>query len=115
MVPIEENKRVLEWAKFENTIMKVSSLPDPKMFPERDAGKVIKDLVNRFTPMRLIYGGGFDDKSDAQSYRAYRENIRSYLAALSPLEQVDDFREAMPRGCLGLKASGLYAGFYLGT
>jgi predicted TIM-barrel fold metal-dependent hydrolase len=84
---IEENKRVLEWAKFENTIMKVSSLPDPKMFPERDAGKVIKDLVNRFTPMRLIYGGGFDDKSDAQSYRAYRENIRSYLAALSSSEQ----------------------------
>ncbi|MFZ4610886.1 MAG: amidohydrolase family protein [Gemmataceae bacterium] len=84
---IEENKRVLEWIKFENTIMKVSSLPDPKMFPDRDAGKVIKDLVNRFTPMRLIYGGGFDDKSDAQSYRAYRENIRSYLAALSSSEQ----------------------------
>ena len=84
----EENKRVLEWAKFENTIMKISSLPDPKMFPDRDAGKVVKDLVNRFTPMRLIYGGGFDDKSDAQSYRAYRENIKSYLAALSPVEQV---------------------------
>ncbi|MEY4613373.1 MAG: hypothetical protein RL179_1346 [Planctomycetota bacterium] len=83
----KENSRVLEWARFENTIMKVSSLPDPKMFPDRDAGKVIKDLVTRFTPMRLIYGGGFDEKSNDKSYRAYREKIRSYLTALSPPEQ----------------------------
>lgn len=83
----EENNRVLALSKFENTIMKVSSLPDLKMFPDRDAGKVIKDLVNRFTPMRLIYGGGFDDKSDGESYRAYREKTKSYLAALSPSEQ----------------------------
>ncbi len=83
----EENNRVLEWAKFDNTIMKVSSLPDTKMFPDRDAGKVIKDLVNRFTPKRLIYGGGFDDKSDSQSYRAYREQTKAFLKALSPLEQ----------------------------
>lgn len=83
----EENKRVLGWSRFENTIMKVSSLPDPKMFPDRDAGKVIKDLVNRYTPRRLIYGGGFDEKSDGESYRTYREKIKSHLAALSPSEQ----------------------------
>ncbi len=83
----QENKRVLGWSKFENTIMKVSSLPDPKMFPDRDAGKVIKELVTRFTPMRLIYGGGFDEKSNGDSYRAYRETTKSYFAGLSEKEQ----------------------------
>jgi predicted TIM-barrel fold metal-dependent hydrolase len=48
---------------------------------------VIKDLVGRFGPDRLIYGGGFDSKATGASYRASRERVRSYLRDLSGDEQ----------------------------
>ena len=39
--------------------MKLSSLPEKEQYPHRDVGPVIKDLMERFGPDRLIYGGGF--------------------------------------------------------
>ena len=83
----EEYAVVLGWADLPNTIMKVSSLPAREQYPHRDVGPVIKDLVKRFGPDRLIYGGGFGAEATGASYRAYRERLRSYLNDLSPQEQ----------------------------
>ena len=48
---------------------------------------MIKDLVERFGPDRLIYGGGFGAGATGASYRAYRERVRSYLTDLSAEDQ----------------------------
>jgi predicted TIM-barrel fold metal-dependent hydrolase len=83
----EEYAVVLGWAGLPNTIMKLSSLPARDQYPHLDIGPVIKDLVKRFGPDRLIYGGGFGAGATGASYRAYRERLQSYLTDLSPEEQ----------------------------
>jgi predicted TIM-barrel fold metal-dependent hydrolase len=83
----EEYAVVLGWAGLPNTIMKLSSLPAKDQYPHRDVGPVIKDLVKRFGPDRLIYGGGFGAGATGASYRAYRERVRSHLTDLSPEDQ----------------------------
>src|SRR5262249_49427878 len=67
----EEYAVVLGWARLPNTVMKLSSLPAREQYPHRDVGAVIKDLVGRFGPDRLISGGGFDADATGASYRAY--------------------------------------------
>ncbi len=83
----QEYAVVLGWAKLPNTIMKLSSLPAKEQYPHRDVGPVIRDLLKRFGPDRLIYGGGFGAGATGLSYRAYREGVRSYLSDLSPEDQ----------------------------
>jgi len=87
----EEYAVVLGWAKLPNTVMKLSSLPARDQYPHRDVGPVIKDLVGRFGPDRLIYGGGFGAGATGESYRAYRERVRSYLPDLSAGDQAKVF------------------------
>ena len=82
----EEHAAVVAWARYPNTIMKISSLPEVEN-PQREIAPIIKELAQRFGPSRLIYGGGFGDKATADSYRAYRELVRSYLGDLSAAEQ----------------------------
>ena len=82
-----EHAVVLGWANLPNTIMKLSSLPAKDQYPHRDVAPVIKDLVARFGPDRLIYGGGFGPGATGDSYRAYREKVRSHLADLSAADQ----------------------------
>ena len=50
-------------------------------------GPVVKELVQRFGPDRLIYGGGFGAGATGASYRACRERVRSYLADLPAGDQ----------------------------
>jgi predicted TIM-barrel fold metal-dependent hydrolase len=83
----EEYAVVLGWAELPNTVMKLSSLSARGQYPHRDMGPVIKDLVRRFGPDRLIYGGGFEARATGGSYRAYREKVRSYLTDLSAEDQ----------------------------
>jgi Amidohydrolase len=83
----EENAVVHGWAKLPNTVMKLSSLPEKGQYPHRDVGPVIRDLVGRFGPDRLIYGGGFGPGATGASYRAYREKVCSYLTDLSAGDQ----------------------------
>jgi predicted TIM-barrel fold metal-dependent hydrolase len=78
---------VLGWAERPNTVMKLSSLPAKEQYPHRDVGPIIKDLVNRFGPDRLIYGGGFSADATGASYRAYRERLRSHLSSLPAVDQ----------------------------
>jgi predicted TIM-barrel fold metal-dependent hydrolase len=83
----EEYAVVLGWAELPNTIVKVSSLPAKEQYPHRDVVPVIRDLVRRFGPDRLIYGGGFGAGVTGTSYRAYRQRVRSYLTDLPPEDQ----------------------------
>ena len=82
---------VLGWAKLPNTVMKLSLLPARDEYPHRDIGPVVKDLVGRFGPDRLIYGGGFGAGATGASYRAYREKVLSYLTDLSSEDQAKVF------------------------
>src|SRR5947209_3994405 len=83
----QEYAVVLGWARLPNTVMKLSSLPARDQYPHRDVGPVIQDLVKRFGSDRLIYGGGFGLAATGDSYRAYREKVRSHLTDLSPGDQ----------------------------
>ncbi len=83
----QEYAVVLGWARLPNTVMKLSSLPARDQYPHRDVGPVIRDLMRRYGPDRLIYGGGFGAEASGASYRAYRERVRSYLADMPAEDQ----------------------------
>lgn len=78
----EDNERILRWADFPNTVMKLSSLPAPDAKEAVELPRVLRRLAGAFGPDRLIYGGGFDDKATAASYRRERERLAELLAFL---------------------------------
>ncbi|MCA9060192.1 MAG: amidohydrolase family protein [Planctomycetaceae bacterium] len=84
---VEEHARVVGWARFPNTIMKVSSLPDQNRYPHRDVRPVIRQLTNAYGADRMIYGGGFEAAATGESYRAYREHVVELLSHLATEEQ----------------------------
>ncbi len=67
--------------------MKLSWPPRKDQYPHWDVEPVVKELVQRFGPDRLMYGGGFDSGSTSESYLAYREWVCSNLNALSEEDQ----------------------------
>lgn len=83
----EEHAAVVRWSRYENTIMKLSSLPEPRQYPHREIGPIVQTLVEAWTPARLIYGGGFGEMATGESYRATRERLRGFLSKLSASEQ----------------------------
>ena len=82
-----EHQVVINWSRFDNTIMKLSSLPATGNYPHRDIQPVIKQLTGAFGPNRMIYGGGFGAAATAASYRQAFERGRSYLAHLLSADQ----------------------------
>lgn len=80
---IDEHNVVLRWARFPNTVMKVSSIPDQNRYPHRDVRPVIRRLTDAFGADRMIYGGGFNATATPASYRAYRHNVVDLLSHLS--------------------------------
>jgi predicted TIM-barrel fold metal-dependent hydrolase len=87
----DEYAVVLGWSRFPNTIMKLSSLPTRDQYPHRELDPIIKNLTQRFGPDRLIYGGGFGAEATGDSYRAYREKVRSYLVHQTVEDQAKIF------------------------
>jgi predicted TIM-barrel fold metal-dependent hydrolase len=83
----EEHEVIVDWAKFENTVMKISSLPTTRMYPHRDVQPVIDRLCERFGSDRLIYGGGFDGSPRAEGYQTTLKRTREYLQHRSAEEQ----------------------------
>ena len=77
---IEEHKVVLRWARFSNTVMKVSSLPDQNKYPHRDVRPVVKQLTDAFGADRMVYGGGFNAQATGVTYRAYRQQVAELLS-----------------------------------
>jgi len=82
-----EHEVVLKWAKFDNTIMKLSAIPDQRTYPHRDIGPIIRKLTDAWGAERMIYGGGFGPTATGASYRQAFEHARSYLAHLSAADQ----------------------------
>jgi len=79
----EEHADVVNWSRFPNTIMKLSSIPANRSYPHRDIGPIIKQLTERFGADRMIYGGGFGAEATGDSYRAEFARAESFLGHLS--------------------------------
>jgi len=82
-----EHAVVVGWADYKNTVMKLSAIPPDRRYPHRDVRPIIKQLTSAYGADRMIYGGGFNADATPDSYRAFREHVRSYLAHLSSAEQ----------------------------
>lgn len=84
---LEQHAVIMKWARFPNTVMKISGLPDRKKHPDRDVAPILRAMIREFTPRRLIYGGGFNDTPSSDAYRAHREEIRAHFAHLFASDQ----------------------------
>lgn len=83
----QEHARVVDWAKFDNVVMKLSSLPDKGNYPHRDPATVVQKLAAAFGPGRLLYGGGYGERATAESYRAERQRVAALLDGFSASER----------------------------
>jgi predicted TIM-barrel fold metal-dependent hydrolase len=83
----KEHAVVVGWARHPNTIMKLSAIPTEKTDPHRDVKPIVRALADAYGAERLLYGGGFDEKATAESYRAVRERTRSLIAHFSEADQ----------------------------
>jgi predicted TIM-barrel fold metal-dependent hydrolase len=82
---------VLKWAKYDNVVMKLSSVPSKNAYPHRDPQAVVKQLTGAFGADRLMFGGGFSAAATGKSYRAERERVATLLAHLSDAERAKVF------------------------
>jgi predicted TIM-barrel fold metal-dependent hydrolase len=82
-----EHAVVLRWARLANTVMKLSAIPEQRMYPHRDIGPIIRQLTDGWGAERTIYGGGFGPDATGASYRAAFERTRSYLTHLTDADQ----------------------------
>jgi len=83
----KEYATVLGFARYENTIMKLSAIPTPRQYPHRDIAPIFKQIVSVWGADRLIYGGGFGATATAQSYRGERERLRTLLGEMPRADQ----------------------------
>lgn len=79
-----DHERIVRWADFPNVVMKLSSLPAPDAKEAPELPRVLRRLADAFGADRLIYGGGFDEKATAESYRRERERLAALLNFLAP-------------------------------
>ena len=83
----KEHAAVVRWARFDNTVMKLSSIPSKRSYPHRDIRPVIRRLTSAWGADRMIYGGGFGADATGESYRQAFERSRSYIDHLSAEDQ----------------------------
>ena len=83
----EEHAVVVGWGKLKNTVIKLSAFAPSSQYPHRDIAPSVRRLADAFGPDRMIYGGGFDEKATADSYRAAREIVRSFIGHFSADDQ----------------------------
>jgi len=77
--PAEDYDRVVRWSALPNVVMKLSSLPAPDPPETASLPRMVKWLAEAFGAERLIYGGGFEEKATAESYRRERERVAELL------------------------------------
>ncbi len=82
-----EHAVVLGWARYDNTVMKLSAIPDTRTYPHREIAPIIRQLTDAWGAERMIYGGGFGAETTGESYRAAFERSRSYLEHLTADDQ----------------------------
>lgn len=82
-----EHAVVLRWSRFENTVMKLSAIPDRGAYPHRDVMPIVRQLTDAWGAERMIYGGGFNAEATGENYRQAFERARSLLTHLSAGDQ----------------------------
>ncbi len=82
-----EHEVVIRWSRFDNTIMKLSSLPENRVYPHREIRPIVKQLTDAYGAERMIYGGGFNSNATGQSYGKAFERARSLIGQLTLAEQ----------------------------
>lgn len=82
---------VLRWAKYNNVVMKLSSVPNRNSYPHRDPQPILKQLTQAFAAERLMYGGGFSAAATGRSYRAEFDRVAGLLAHLSAADRAQIF------------------------
>ncbi len=83
----EEHEAVIRWSRFPNTVMKISSLPEPTKYPHRDVQPTVRRLTEAFGADRLMAGYNFDQDATPASYRAGLEKVAAVLGHLSAEDQ----------------------------
>ena len=83
----DEYDVVLSWARFDNTIMKLSSIPAQTSYPHRDIQPIIRQLTGAWGAERMMYGGGFGADASGSSYDQAFQRARGFLTHLSRAEQ----------------------------
>jgi predicted TIM-barrel fold metal-dependent hydrolase len=83
----QEHAVVVNWSRLPNTIMKLSAIPDQRLYPHRDVRPVIKTLTDAYGADRMIYGGGFGADATPESYAAAFDRTRLYVDHLSADDQ----------------------------
>ena len=83
----DEHAVVLRWARYDNTIMKLSAFPDEGTAADRELPAVIRTLTDAWGADRTICGDKFGSDTTGESYRASFERVRSLLKHLSPADQ----------------------------
>jgi predicted TIM-barrel fold metal-dependent hydrolase len=78
----DEHEVVVRWSRFQNTVIKLSSIPEQTSYPHRDIAPVIRWLVKEYGPERMIYGGGFSAAATPESYRASFDRAESFISEL---------------------------------
>lgn len=94
-----EHADVVNWSRFPQTVMKLSSIPANRNYPHRDIAPIIKQLTDRFGADRMIYGGGFGSATTGDSYRAEFERAESFLGHLTASDRAK---------IMGATAAGLF-------
>ena len=83
----QEHEVVVRWSRFDNTIMKLSSLASTRSYPHRDIRPIVRQLTSAYGADRMIYGGGFGASATPASYRAAFERAATLLDHLSAADQ----------------------------
>lgn len=87
----KEHAVVLGWGKYENVVMKLTSVPSKNAYPHRDPQPVVKQLTDAFGADRLMFGGGYNATATGESYRKERERVAELLAHLSAADRAKIF------------------------
>jgi predicted TIM-barrel fold metal-dependent hydrolase len=87
----KEWERVVGWSKYDNVVMKLSAVPDKKSYPHRDPAPEVKKLTEAFGADRLMYGGGYNEKTTGKSYKAERDRIAALLTHLTDADRAKIF------------------------
>jgi predicted TIM-barrel fold metal-dependent hydrolase len=83
----QEYATVLGFARYPNTIMKLSSIPLPRQYPHRELAPILKQILGAWGAERLFHAGGFGANATPKSYRAERDRLRTLLDQLSRADQ----------------------------
>ncbi len=87
----EEHAVVMRWARFDNTIMKLSAFPDAATTPDRELAVVIRRLTDAWGAERIIFGDKFGAETTGSTYEASFARCRSFLEHLTAADQAKIF------------------------